>query len=167
VNFPTKAKLARGRVVTPTRSLGLDPETLWTPERFEQEFPDIKTNGGGDGQANGAGTTDESNIPADTMKVIREGVEDGARSSAFWNVVKVLKEEAGRSLGSSPCSNAIPTASPASIAAASSARSNGYGPSSVADHNSLSRSPKNSPSNPSAQSLSPRSPTIRSRVFSR
>lgn len=48
VNFPTKAKLERGRVVTPTRSLGFDPETLWNPERFEQEFPATTrtTNGG-------------------------------------------------------------------------------------------------------------------------
>jgi AAA domain/RepB DNA-primase from phage plasmid len=92
VNYPGKKKLERGRVTTPTRSLGFDSETLWTPERFEQEFPDTKTNGGGD-QANGAATTDESNIPADTLRVIREGVEDGARSSAFWNVVKVLKAD--------------------------------------------------------------------------
>jgi len=88
VNFPTKAKLARGRVVTPTRSLGFDPECLWNRERFELEFP---SNGGGGGGGGGGTTGDESSIPADTMKVIREGVEDGARSSAFWNVVKVLK----------------------------------------------------------------------------
>jgi hypothetical protein len=30
VNYPGKKKLERGRVVTPTRSLGLD-DTLWTP----------------------------------------------------------------------------------------------------------------------------------------
>jgi AAA domain len=92
VNYPNKKKIERGRVVTPTRSLGFDPETLWTPERFKQEFPDIKTNGGG--QANGAvGAADEANIPADTMRVIRDGVQDGARSNAFWNVVKMLKED--------------------------------------------------------------------------
>ena len=88
VNYPGKKKLARGRIVTPTHGLGFDPETLEGPEHFEQEFP---TNGGGGGQANGAGTADESGVPTDTMRVIREGVEDGARSSAFWNVVKVLK----------------------------------------------------------------------------
>jgi AAA domain len=89
-NYPNKKKLERGRVVTWTRSLGFDPETLYTPERLEQEFP-ATTNGSG-------GTTappelDESTIPADTLRVIREGVEDGARSNAFWNVVKVLKED--------------------------------------------------------------------------
>ena len=88
VNYPSKAKRDRGRVVTPTRSLGFDPETLWTPERFEQEFP--ITNGGG-GEQGGGGTFDESTIPTDTMRVIRDGVEDGARSTAFWNVIKTLK----------------------------------------------------------------------------
>src|SRR5262249_14366543 len=38
VNYPGKKKLERGRIVTGTRMLGLD-DTLWTPERFEQEFP--------------------------------------------------------------------------------------------------------------------------------
>jgi hypothetical protein len=93
VNYPNKKKRERGRVVTPTRSLGFDLKTLWNPNRLKLEFPDLKTNGGGGAQAYGAGTADESTIPADTMKVIREGVEDGARSSAFWNVVKVLKED--------------------------------------------------------------------------
>jgi hypothetical protein len=39
VNYPGKKKLERGRIVTETRMLGFDPETLWTPERLEQEFP--------------------------------------------------------------------------------------------------------------------------------
>src|SRR5262249_6108850 len=39
VNYPSKKKRERGRVVVSTRSLGFDPETLWNPERFEQEFP--------------------------------------------------------------------------------------------------------------------------------
>jgi AAA domain len=87
VNYPNKKKRERGRVITSTRSLGFDPECLWNPERFEQEFPaTARPTGNGGAEAN-----DEPSIPADTMRVIREGVEDGARSSAFWNVVKVLK----------------------------------------------------------------------------
>jgi hypothetical protein len=101
INYPNKKKQAQGRVVTPTHSLGFDPETLWTPERFEQEFPpspDPKINGGG-GQTNSmaAGTAsaiDESSIPTDTLRVIHDGVEDDAdRSDAFWNVMMVLKED--------------------------------------------------------------------------
>jgi hypothetical protein len=102
LNYPNKAKQARGRTeIVPTRVLGFDPETLWTPESFEQEFPSApepKINGGG-GQTNGtaagtASTADESSIPADTLRVIRDGVEDDEdRSDAFWNVMMVLKED--------------------------------------------------------------------------
>src|SRR5262249_35660568 len=89
---PSKKKLERGRVVTWTRSLSFDPETLWSPERFEQEFPS-SLNGGGT-TSGATGTADESSIPADTLRVICEGVEDDAdRSYVFYNVVKVLKED--------------------------------------------------------------------------
>jgi hypothetical protein len=67
----------------------VDELPVWTPERLEQEFP--ITNGGGSGGGQGGGTFDESIIPTDTMKVIRDGVEDGVRSTAFWNVIKTLK----------------------------------------------------------------------------
>jgi len=90
VNYPNKKKRDRGRVVSPTRTLWsdeVDELPVWTPERLEQEFP--ITNGGGGG--GGTGTFDDSAIPTDTMKVIRDGVEDGARSNAFWNVIKALK----------------------------------------------------------------------------
>jgi hypothetical protein len=87
-NYPGKKKLERGRIVTWTRSLGFDPETLWTPERFEQEFP--ATNGGGGAPT--AETGDETNIPADTMRFIRDGVgAERDRSYVFWNVVIALK----------------------------------------------------------------------------
>src|SRR5262249_17874936 len=39
VNYPGKKKLERGRIITETRTLSFDPETLWTPEQFEQKFP--------------------------------------------------------------------------------------------------------------------------------
>src|SRR5262249_14126204 len=38
-NYPNKKKLERGRITTETRMLSFDPETLWTPEQIEQEFP--------------------------------------------------------------------------------------------------------------------------------
>jgi len=65
VNYPGKKKLERGRVITPTHSLGFDPETLWTPERIEQEFqPSSKpTNDGED--------PDRSKVP--------EGVESSGQ----------------------------------------------------------------------------------------
>ena len=39
VNYPSKAKVARGRVTVPTRLVAFDPEALWTPEEIEQAFP--------------------------------------------------------------------------------------------------------------------------------
>jgi len=98
-NYPNKSKQERGRTeIVPTSVRGFDPGSLWTPERFDQEFPpEPKVNGGG--QTNGAAAstasaTDESSIPADTLHVIREGVEDDEdRSDAFWNVMMVLKED--------------------------------------------------------------------------
>jgi hypothetical protein len=90
-NYPNKNKLERGRVVTPTRMLGLD-DTLWTPERFEQDFPaPAQPIGGGTSSEGGTGTADEASIPADTLRVIREGAPKGERSNAFWNVMLVLK----------------------------------------------------------------------------
>jgi hypothetical protein len=96
VNYPNEKKVARGRIVTWTRSLGFDPATLWTPESFEQEFPAPApkiTNGSGNGQQVDE-EPDENHIAADTMHVIREGVDDGAdRSYIFYNVVKALKDD--------------------------------------------------------------------------
>jgi hypothetical protein len=39
VNYPSKAKVARGRITVPTRLIAYDPEALWTPEEIEQAFP--------------------------------------------------------------------------------------------------------------------------------
>jgi hypothetical protein len=92
-NYPGKKKQERGRIVTWTRSLGFDPETLWTPERLEKEFPATvpKTNGGSGGQTNGAaGTIDESSIPADTLREI-QSQDTGKRGTRFWNVMIMLK----------------------------------------------------------------------------
>src|SRR5262249_52470549 len=87
-NYPGKKKLERGRITTWTRSLGFDPETLWTPERFEQEFPTSTGNGAGGGD--GAGTASEADIPADTMREI-QSQDPGKRGTRFWNVMIVLK----------------------------------------------------------------------------
>jgi hypothetical protein len=85
VNYPSKAKRERGRTVAATRVVEFDPEVLWTPERFEQEFPPAsKPNGGGPADE------DEAGIPADTLAIIRQWDKDD-RSSAFYNVVRVLK----------------------------------------------------------------------------
>jgi hypothetical protein len=101
VNYPSKKKQARGRTeIVPTSVRGFDPETLYTPESFEQEFPpspDPKINGGGptNGAATGtASTIDEATIAADTLRIIREGVEDDEdRSYVFYNVVMALKAD--------------------------------------------------------------------------
>jgi len=84
INYPNKKKRERGRTVAPTRLLEFNPEVLWTPEDIEQAFPLPEPKPTPPG-------ADEDNIPADTMDVIRNGVEDGQRSGAFWNVMIVLK----------------------------------------------------------------------------
>ncbi len=92
VNYPTREKLARGRVVAATRILGFDPETLWTPKRFDDEFPALppKSNGPAE-ESTSTADMDENSIPADTMGAIQNGVEDPLRSDVFWNVVVVLR----------------------------------------------------------------------------
>jgi hypothetical protein len=91
VNYPGKKKRERGRIVTWTRSLGFDPETLWTPERFEQEFPASKPTTNGGGGHGGAEGIDESSIPADTLAAIRD-TSEGKRGTRFWNIMMVLKD---------------------------------------------------------------------------
>jgi len=101
INYPFKKKQERGRTeIVPTSVRGFDPEMLYTPESFEQEFPpspDPKINGGGqtNGAATGtASTIDEATIAADTLRIIREGVEDDEdRSYVFYNVVMALKAD--------------------------------------------------------------------------
>src|SRR5262249_38330388 len=91
-NYPGRKKLERGRIVTWTRVLEFDPEVLWTPERFEQELPATarKTNGSSGGQANGADTASEADIPSDTLREI-QSQKTGKRGTRFWNVMIVLK----------------------------------------------------------------------------
>jgi len=100
VNYPNEKKVARGRIVTWTRSLGFNPATLWTPESFEQEFPAPAPKTTATQTTNGSGNShqveepDETRIAADTMHVIEEGVEDDEdRSYVFYNVVKALKDD--------------------------------------------------------------------------
>src|SRR6516164_4276112 len=89
-NYPSPKKIQRGRVIVPTRLVEFDPEILWTPEDIEQAFPlsdSPRDDGGGKGEQ-----ADETDVPADTMKAIRNGVADGRdRSHVFWNVVVALK----------------------------------------------------------------------------
>src|SRR5262249_51134984 len=73
-----------------------DPEALWTQERFEEAFPP-PTSAGKDGEnaSRGGAQPDEGDIPADTMRVIRDGPRASAssrdRSQTFWNVMLALK----------------------------------------------------------------------------
>jgi hypothetical protein len=93
LNHPNKKKQARGRTeIVPTRVRGFDPETLWTPESFEQEFPPAPTptNGGGNGQP--TSEPDESSIPDETLEAIKS-TEKGGRGNILWNVVQTLRED--------------------------------------------------------------------------
>jgi DNA-binding transcriptional ArsR family regulator len=89
VNYPSPKKIARGRVTVPTKLVEFDAETLWTPEDIEQAFPppERKIDGGPT-----TDSSDEADIPDDTMRAIRDGVvNDRDRSHVFWNVVVALK----------------------------------------------------------------------------
>jgi hypothetical protein len=95
INYPNANKIARGRDTVWTRLIALDPKMLWTPEEIEQAFPlaeQPKTNGGT--PITSPGGASEADIPADTMKVIRDGPTKGNardRSLAFFNVMIALK----------------------------------------------------------------------------
>jgi hypothetical protein len=92
VNYPSANKIERGRVTVPTQLVAFDLEILWTPEQIEAAFPLVerKTNGGD--TASASGKNDEGDIPADTMRAIRAGVDKADdRSGVFFNVVLVLK----------------------------------------------------------------------------
>src|SRR6516165_134713 len=94
INYPNAKKTARGRDTVWTRLIALDPNALWTPEEIERAFPlseQPRTNGGA---PTPGGSASEADIPADTMRVIRDGPTKGNakdRSLAFFNVMIVLK----------------------------------------------------------------------------
>jgi len=92
VNYPSKKKLARGRTNSAaTRVMGFDPETLWSPELFDLEFPPGPE--GGNGQAGDtAADIDESTIPAETLEAIKSS-EKGGRGNILWNVAQTLCED--------------------------------------------------------------------------
>jgi RecA-family ATPase len=96
VNYPGKKKSERGRVITPTRLLNFDPDTLWTPERFDQEFPAAKSKANGTGtsnQTNNAGTQKtDADVPPETMAALLS-TEKGGRGQVLWNVVQTLQED--------------------------------------------------------------------------
>jgi hypothetical protein len=90
VNYPGAKKRERGRTApAPTYSLGVD-DALWTPERFEQEFPAVPRELDGDRGGQSPVQPDESSIPADTLREI-QSQEAGKRGIRFWNVMIVLK----------------------------------------------------------------------------
>jgi AAA domain/RepB DNA-primase from phage plasmid len=89
-NYRSKKKQERGRTATaPTRTLEFNPETLWTTESFEREFPATSKDGGGNGHD---AEPNESGIPAEVMHAIRS-TEKGGRGQVLWNVVRTLKED--------------------------------------------------------------------------
>jgi hypothetical protein len=94
VNYPSKKKIERGRVTVPTQLIEFDPEVLWTSDEIEAAFPLTERKDDGAGASTGQGAGDETSIPDETLKVIRDGVAANAdRSHAFWNVILVLKQD--------------------------------------------------------------------------
>jgi hypothetical protein len=93
-NFPGRKKRERGRItIAPTRTLwaeDVDELPLWTPERFEKEFPATTPIDPGSGNGHDK-DPDESRIPADTLREI-QAQDAGKRGVRFWNVMIVLKD---------------------------------------------------------------------------
>lgn len=89
-NYPTSKKIQRGRVTVPTQLGEFDPEQLPGPEDIETTFPVIEGPTDGGTEAPGGELGD---IPADTMRAIREGVSGSNRdrSYVFFNIVLALK----------------------------------------------------------------------------
>jgi hypothetical protein len=90
INYPSLEKQKRGRTVTPTRLLELNAR-LWTPSDLIEAFPlsEQKTLGNGGGEHH---FFEEATIPADLMKLIRDGAEKGNRSEGFFRAVAWLKQ---------------------------------------------------------------------------
>jgi hypothetical protein len=92
LNFPNKRKQARGRVITPTRVVSVT-DRVWTPTELIEAFPLPKTNGGGQrhDETGSRGSSDETDLPAELMSLIRDGVEEPRRSDKFFSAVAALK----------------------------------------------------------------------------
>src|SRR5262249_54549042 len=71
INYPSPKKIQRGRVIVPTRLVEFAPEQLLGPEDIELAFPAPEPPPAAADA--GAGTADETEIPADTMRAIRDG----------------------------------------------------------------------------------------------
>ena len=88
VNYPSKAKVARGRVTVPTRLVAYDPEALWTAEEIEQAFPLPAPSQGGDYAGS---DDDEKPATGNLQELLEHGTVDGKepkdRSAAFHRLV--------------------------------------------------------------------------------
>ena len=83
VNYPSREKQDRGRVITPTRVLSAS-DHLWTPQQIIEAFPvpERKTNGGAGSSHNDL--FNEGAIPTELMTVICDGVEETKRLTSFF-----------------------------------------------------------------------------------
>lgn len=92
VNYPNARKRARGRTIVATRLVQIDP-IIWAPEDIERAFPvsENKSNGNGDLYNQQRGP-DENHLPTDLLALIRDGVEQGRRSTEFFRATAWLKE---------------------------------------------------------------------------
>ena len=95
-NYPSAAKQARGRItVEPTRIFE-QTGRLWDPDELLQAFQPTTTSSSSAGTPPPAGgATDETTLPDDLVKEIREGgvgkKNDKSRSALFQSVVGQLK----------------------------------------------------------------------------
>jgi hypothetical protein len=91
INYPSPEKQKRGRTITSTEILQCNGDRLWTPEEIIAAFPLAerkKTNGG---DTNGE-HKEACNVPAELMKLVRDGVQEPHRSDQFYHTVAWLKE---------------------------------------------------------------------------
>jgi hypothetical protein len=92
INYPNAKKEKRGRTAVATRILSHSGR-LWSPAELRQAFPIAKQRQQ-EHPNDGNGRFDESAIPADLLRLIRDGAEEekADRSELFFKVVARLKE---------------------------------------------------------------------------
>jgi hypothetical protein len=101
-NYPNAKKIARGRVITPTRLIDCQPDRVYSVEALEAAFPPLTSpkkesteskTSSGDGADHGGGYVKGDMSPA-LLDLVRDGVPDSEdRSKVFHGVIGKLKRD--------------------------------------------------------------------------
>jgi len=94
-NFPSAEKQARGRITVEATRIAEQTGRLWDPDELLQAFSTAPAAAAATAASVGAPIDDESTLPAELLKSIREGgvgtANDKSRSALFQSVVDQLK----------------------------------------------------------------------------